>query len=81
MTMQKSGVSDPTFDVISIMYHCLQSIETGQRYLQDLKGDAEMKEFISKYIQLNRQCAEEGKQVLMHALTRECHDVQVKGKR
>lgn len=81
MAMQKSGVSDPTFDVLSIMYHCLQSIETGERYLQDLKGDTETKTFVNRYIEMNRKCAEEGKQVLMQALARESQEVHVRGKR
>lgn len=68
---QGTGVSNATYDLVSILYHSLQAIETGQRYLDDMKGDTRQRAFVEHFIASNRTCADECKAVLLHALQNE----------
>lgn len=68
---QGTGVSNATYDLVSILYHSLQAVETSQRYLDDLKGDAQQRAFVERFIESNRRCAEECREVLIQALQSE----------
>jgi hypothetical protein len=45
---QKTGTSNPSYDLVSVMYHALQGAETYDRYIADAeqRGDAELAEFL-----------------------------------
>jgi hypothetical protein len=74
---QKTGTSDQTYNLVSILYHCLQGIETCEKYLADLQGDQELRGFVEKFQQCNRDCAEEGKRLLAQCLEREGGNVPI----
>jgi hypothetical protein len=59
-----SGVRDEHYNLISVLYHSLQAVETCETYIQDAQNDEELASFFRKVQDCNRQCAEEGKQLL-----------------
>ena len=46
----QGGTSDPTYDLISVMYHALQGCETYERYAQDAEqgGQQDLAQYTSK---------------------------------
>jgi hypothetical protein len=53
--------------VIAILYHALQGAENCQTYLQDAQ-DGQIRDFVQQALQLQRQLADQGKQVLQQCL-------------
>jgi len=64
-----TGASDPTYDLISVLYHCLDGAASGQKYIQDAQGDQELAQFFQQVVQEHRQLAEKGKQLLARRLS------------
>jgi rubrerythrin len=67
-----TGTADPTYDVISILYHALQGAETYTKYAQDAEraGDRELAQFFREVQQQETQCADRAKQLLARRLQR-----------
>ena len=66
MTDEKAtGTTDPTYNVISVVYHALQGAETIQKYLDDAGTDDELRTFFEQVQQGYRRAAEGGKQLLV----------------
>ena len=68
---QATGTSDPTYNVISVVYHALQGAETIQKYLDDANTEDELKAYFQQEQQGYRRTADMGKQLLV---TRIEHD-------
>lgn len=68
---QATGTSDPTYNVISVVYHALQGAETIQKYLDDANTEDELKAYFQQVQQGYRRTADMGKQLLV---TRIEHD-------
>jgi hypothetical protein len=64
---QQTGTRNETYNVIAILYHALQGAENCQTYLQDAQ-DRQIRDFIQQALQLQRQLADQGKQVLQQCL-------------
>jgi hypothetical protein len=64
---QQTGTRNETYDVISVLYHALQGAENCQTYLRDSQ-DGQIRDFLQKALQSQRQLADEGKQVLQQCL-------------
>jgi hypothetical protein len=64
---QQTGTRNETYDVIAILYHALQGAENCQTYLRDAQ-DGQIRDFIQQALQLQRQLADDGKQVLQQCL-------------
>ncbi|MFL6725673.1 MAG: hypothetical protein ACJ8FS_04050 [Sphingomicrobium sp.] len=64
---QQTGTQNETYNVISILYHALQGAENCQTYLQDAQ-DGQIRDFIQQALQLQRQLADQGKEVLQQCL-------------
>lgn len=69
MGRARTGASDPTYDLVSILYHCLESAYTCEQYVQDAQGDQELAQFFQQCVQSNRQGAEKAKQLLARRLS------------
>ncbi len=69
MGQQRTGTPDPTFDLISILYHCLESASACQQYVQDAQGDQELTQFFQQCIQQNKQTADKAKTLLGRRLS------------
>ena len=68
---QATGTSDPTYNVISVVYHALQGAETIQKYLDDPGTEEELKTFFAQVQQGYRRAADTGKQLLVQRIEHE----------
>lgn len=61
-----TGVSNEMYDLISILYHSLESCSTEQTYIEDAKkvGDNDLVQFFQQCQQKDRQCAQQAQQLL-----------------
>ncbi len=67
-----TGVSDPTYNLISILYHALQGAELYEQYAQDgdRAGDREVAQFCREMQQEERRRADYAKRLLAQRLQR-----------
>jgi uncharacterized protein YqeY len=68
---QATGTSDPTYNVISVVYHALQGAETIQKYLDDQGTDDELRQFFQQVQQGYRRAADMGKGLLVQRIEHE----------
>lgn len=68
---QSTGTSDPTYNVISVVYHALQGAETIQKYLDDANTEEDLKTYFQQVQQGYRRAAELGKQLLVERIEHE----------
>jgi type III secretory pathway component EscT len=61
-----TGVSNEMYDLISVLYHSLESCATEQTYIQDAQkaGDNDLVQFFQQCQQQDRQCAQQAQQIL-----------------
>ena len=65
---QATGTSDPTYNVISVVYHALQGAETIQKYLDDAGTEQELRDYFSQVQTGYRRAADMGKQLLVQRI-------------
>lgn len=67
----KTGTSDVTYDLVSILYHALQGAETYDGYIKDAeqRGDTELAQFFRDTKEENSRRAERAKQLLAKHLS------------
>jgi len=70
---QQTGTRNETYDLISVLYHALQGAENCQTYAQDSKDD-KAREFFKHALQVQRELADKGKQVLQQCLQKDTGD-------
>ncbi len=68
---QATGTTDPTYNIISVVYHALQGAETIQMYLDDSGTDDELRTFFQQVQQGYRRAADMGKRLLAQRLQQE----------
>ena len=58
---QGTGTKDENYDVISVLYHCLQAASEVGQYIQDAErtGDRELVEFFRDYQESERKKGKE----------------------
>ncbi len=66
-----TGTTDPTYDVISVVYHALQGAETIQKYLDGEGTDEELRTFFQQVQQGYRRAAEGCKKLLVARIEHE----------
>lgn len=66
-----TGTSDPTYNVIAVVYHALQGAETIQKYLDGSETDEELKTFFTQVQQGYKRAAEMGKQLMVQRIEHE----------
>lgn len=67
---QENGTSDSTYDLVSVLYHCLQGAEMYEVYAADAEDDEELARFFEEITQQERERAERAKQLLAARLNR-----------
>jgi UTP-glucose-1-phosphate uridylyltransferase len=67
---QQTGTRNETYDVIAVLYHALQGAENCQLYVKDAQ-DEQVRDFLQQALQLQRQIADQGKQILQQALQKD----------
>jgi hypothetical protein len=65
---QATGTSDPTYNVISVVYHALQGAETIQKYLDDPGTEEELRAFFQQVQMGYQRTADMGKQLLVQRI-------------
>ena len=68
---QATGTSDPTYNVVSVVYHALHGAETIQKYLDDAGTDDDLKTYFQQVQQGYRRAADMGKQLLVQRIEHE----------
>ena len=66
-----TGTSNPTYNLMSVVYHALQGAETIQKYLDDAGTDDELRNFFQQVQQGYRRAADMGKQLLVQRIEHE----------
>jgi len=65
-----TGTDNVTYDIVSVVYHALHAAQTYQQYEQDAqRGNAQIAEFFRKVCDDNKQCAQEGLELLQQCLS------------
>jgi hypothetical protein len=69
---QVTGTKDENYDIISVLYHCLQAASEVDQYIQDAEqsGDRELVDFFRDYQESQRDLAERAKNLLGTRLIR-----------
>jgi hypothetical protein len=67
---QKTGIPNPAYDLVSVLYHALQGAETDDRYIADAeeRGDGELAEFFRDAQARNSEIADRAKRLLRSRL-------------
>lgn len=65
-----TGASNIVYDIVSSLYHELETAATTERYIRDAQqaGDTELVSFFQKVIQDHRECAQQAQQLLTQRL-------------
>jgi hypothetical protein len=71
MTDQQASTTDTTYNLISVVYHALQAVDTFHTYLRDAEetGDTELTRLLSGAIQQQRDLAAQAKELLAQRLS------------
>jgi hypothetical protein len=66
----KTGTSNPVYNIVSVMYHALQGVETYDGYVADAqqRGDDELAAFFRDVQERNREVAHSAKLLLRDRL-------------
>lgn len=62
----QTGASDPTYNLVSVLYHAMNGAETYEQYIADAErdGDEDAAEYFRWTQQQLREVTERGKQLL-----------------
>jgi hypothetical protein len=65
-----TGVPDPVYDIVSMLYHALEGGTSLEQYIRDAQqaGDNDLVAFFQKSHQDYRQCAQQAQQLLAQRL-------------
>lgn len=66
MTHHDTGTRNEHFNLISVLYHALQSASTAETYIEDAQqaGDRDLAQFFQQVKEQNQNLAERAKQLL-----------------
>ena len=64
MNQARTGTDNRTFNLVSVLYHSLESAATNEKYLRDAQGDRECEEFFREIEEQDRQRADRAKMLL-----------------
>ena len=59
-----TGTSNPTYNLVSVLYHALQGAENYERYAHDAGSDQDLANFFREIQQQENQRADRAKQLL-----------------
>jgi hypothetical protein len=65
---EKTGVEDRHYDLISVLYHALQSAETCERYIQDAHADQDILDFFRECQRIDVERADRAQELLRNKL-------------
>ena len=59
-----TGTSNPTYNLVSVLFHALQGAENYERYAHDAGSDQDLANFFREIQQQEKQRADRAKQLL-----------------
>ncbi len=59
-----TGTSNPTYNLVSVLYHALQGAENYEKYANDAGSDQDVANFFREIQQQEKQRADRAKQLL-----------------
>ena len=59
-----TGTNNPTYNLVSVLYHALQGADLYERYANDAGGDQDLASFFREIQQQEKQRADRAKQLL-----------------
>ena len=59
-----TGTSNPTYNLVSVLYHALQGAENYEKYASDAGSDQDLANFFKEIQQQEKQRADRAKQLL-----------------
>jgi rubrerythrin len=59
-----TGTSNPTYNLVSVLYHALQGAEIYEKYASDAGSDQDLANFFREIQQQEKQRADRAKQLL-----------------
>jgi hypothetical protein len=59
-----TGTSNPTYNLVSVLYHALQGAENYEKYASDAGSDQDLANFFREIQQQEKQRADRAKQLL-----------------
>jgi hypothetical protein len=65
-----TGTSNPTYNLVSVLYHALQGAELYQKYASDAGSDQDLASFFREVQQQEQQRADRARQLLATRLQR-----------
>jgi hypothetical protein len=70
-TAQATSTTDTTYNLVSVLYHALQGVETARQYLHDADqaGDRELEQFFREVQEWQRHLATQAKGLLTQRLS------------
>ncbi len=68
-----TGTENQHFNLVSVLYHALESATTVEKYIQDAEqsGNQDLVQFFREVQNQNRQCADRAKQYLAQELSQQ----------
>jgi hypothetical protein len=71
MSNHETGMKDKNYDLISVLYHCLQGAETSLTYIKDAEeaNDKELVQYFKETQEQYRKIAEKAKNILAQRLS------------
>ena len=64
----RTGTSDPTYNLVSVLYHALQGADLYEQYASDAGSDKDLADFFREVQQQEKQRADRAKQLLARRL-------------
>lgn len=67
--MAKELLKNKEFDLVSVIYHASQAVETCGQFIRDAEGDQEVERFFNQVININSELVQQGKELLKNRLS------------
>lgn len=70
---QSTGTADPTYNIISVLYHALEGASTVDQYIEDARqaGDDELATYLEQVKQGYTRTSDQGKRLLAARIPQE----------
>jgi len=61
---QQTSISNQYYDLVSVLYHALESAQNAATYVRDAQGDQQLSQFFQQVQQQNNAVAQQAQQLI-----------------
>ena len=61
---QQTSISNQYYDLVSVLYHALESAQNAATYVRDAQGDHQLSQFFQQVQQQNNAVAQQAQQLI-----------------